>query len=84
MGGRCSLSRRLKIYIITIEHTPKSEILFGAFLFNNHTSMGDLYDKYHSYFQVFPITLIHKPIKLYCDENKNDVHSSISIDNSIQ
>ena len=46
--------------------------------------MGDLYDKYHSYFQVFPITLIHKPIKLYCDENKNDVHSGISIDNSIQ
>lgn len=46
--------------------------------------MGDLYDKYHSYFQVFPITLIHKPIKLYCDENKNDVHSGISIDNSTQ
>lgn len=46
--------------------------------------MGDLYDKYHSYFQLFRINLIHKPIKFYCDENKNDVHSSISIDNSIQ
>ena len=46
--------------------------------------MGDLYDKYHSYSLVLQITLIHKPIKLYCDENKNDVHSGISIDNSTQ
>ena len=62
----------------------KVRCYLGLFYSIIKTSMGDLYDKYHSCFQVFRITLIHKPIKLYCDENKNDVHSGISIDNSIQ
>ena len=62
----------------------KVRYYLGLFYSIIKTSIGDLYDKYHSYFQLFRINLIHKPIKFYCDENKNDVHSSISIDNSIQ